>query len=129
MSDILQSVYRLVKGLSIAGVIHKIIMRKFEATMEDLEDFAAVVKRKDEPAISLYELKMRLGYDPEWPLRKPITEAGWSIFDRTVVTGRVTGSTLIPRPMRHAGKPGLRPIRSRVLPNAGLPRASGENRW
>lgn len=97
--------------------------------MDDLEDMVTIAERKNQPAISLDELKQNLGYDPEWPLRKPITEAGWSIFDRTVVTGRVTGSTLMPRSMRRAGKPGLRPIRSRVLPNAGLPRASGENRW
>lgn len=49
--------------------------------MDDLEDLAAITERKNQPAISLDELKQNLGYDPEWPLRKPITEAGWLIFE------------------------------------------------
>ncbi len=37
----------------------------YEELIEDLEDLAAIVERKDELAISLDELKMKLGYDPE----------------------------------------------------------------
>lgn len=49
-------------GLRI-GVI--LTLDDYEELIEDLEDLAAIVERKGEPAISSDELKLRLGYAPE----------------------------------------------------------------
>ncbi|AEG01823.1 hypothetical protein [Methylomonas methanica] len=42
------------------GVI--LTLDDYEELMEDLEDLAAIAERKDEPTISLEELKKKLGY-------------------------------------------------------------------